>query len=185
MSIEEKVEQCIDWEELAKTVGIAIQALDNVVEFNFYPYPDAERNSHDLRPLGLGIMGFASLLIHLHISYDSKEATIIADKLGEFMYAKALEKSKELAKVRGPFRDYPEREYPYEERRNILLLAIAPTASISLLAGVSSGIDSHFAMVYSREIQFGKFTVVVGELIEELKRLGIWNEEIKNRIVAA
>jgi len=69
------------------------------------------------------------------------------------MYRVALEKSKELAKLRGPFRDYDPASYSYESRRNILLLAIAPTASISALAGVSSGIDSNFGMVFSRELR--------------------------------
>lgn len=100
------------------------------------------------------------------------------------MYDTALEKSKQLAKERGTFRDYDAKRYDYEPRRNILLLAIAPTASIAALAGVSSGIDSNFGMVFSRELRIGKFTYVVKGLVEELKRKGLWNEEIKNKIVA-
>lgn len=182
LSVEEKATY-IKWDQLKDTVQTAIQALDNIVEFNFYPYPDAEKNSHDLRPLGLGVMGFADFLIDLHIAYDHNDALALIDKVGAFMYEAALEKSKDLAKVKGPFRDYDASRYPYEARRNILLLAIAPTASISLLAGVSSGIDSNFAMVYSRENQFGKFTVVCERLIQQLKEKGKWNEHIKNQII--
>lgn len=129
-------------------------------------------------------MGFADFLIDLHIAYDHHDATTLIDKVGAFMYQAALEKSIALAATKGPFRDYSPERYPYEARRNILMLAIAPTASISLLAGVSSGIDSNFGMVYSRENQFGKFTVVCERLINELKAKGVWTEEIKNKIVA-
>jgi ribonucleoside-diphosphate reductase alpha chain len=157
--------------------------LDNIVEFNFYPFPDAEKNSKDLRPLGLGVMGFADMLLDLRITYDSKESLELIDTLGSFMRKEAMQASKELAELKGPFRDYDPKRYDYEARRNILLLAIAPTASISLLCGVSSGIDSNFAMVYSRENQFGKFTVIVERLIYELKAKGLWNEEMKNSII--
>ncbi|MDP2670810.1 MAG: ribonucleoside-diphosphate reductase subunit alpha [bacterium] len=183
LSLEEKLTY-IKWGELKETVQTAIQALDNVVEFNFYPYPDAEKNCKDLRPLGLGVMGFADFLIDLHIAYDHDDAIKVIDKLGAFMYEAAIEKSQALAATKGPFRDYDAKRYAYKPRRNILLLAIAPTASISLLAGISSGIDSNFGMVYSRENQFGKFTVVCERLINELKEKGLRNEEIKNKIVA-
>ncbi|MEY3197950.1 MAG: hypothetical protein RL023_797 [Candidatus Parcubacteria bacterium] len=157
--------------------------MDNIVEFNFYPYPDAEKNSKDLRPLGLGVMGFADMLLDLQIAYDSKDALEVIDALGSFMRAEATLASKQLAVQKGPFRDYDASRYDYEPRRNILLLAIAPTASISLLCGVSSGIDSNFGMVYSRENQFGKFTVVVERLIYQIKAAGLWNEDIKNKII--
>lgn len=170
--------------DLKDSVQCAIQSLDNVVEFNFYPYPDTEKNCKDLRPLGLGVMGFADMLIDLHIAYDHDDATILIDHLGKLIYDTALEASQKLATQKGPFRDYDPAKYDYPPRRNILLLAIAPTASISLLAGVSSGIDSNFGMVYSRENQFGKFTVVCERLINELKAHGVRTEEVKNSIVA-
>ncbi len=183
LSIEEKYDY-INRNDLKETVQTAIQWLDNVVDFNFFPFPDTEKNCKDLRPLGLGVMGFADFLIDLHIAYDHHDATTLIDKLGAFMYQAALEKSVALAAAKWPFRDYDPSRYPYEARRNILLLAIAPTASISLLAGVTSGIDSNFGMVYSRENQFGKFTVVCERLINELKTKGLRNEEMKNKIVA-
>jgi len=184
LSVEEKFD-LINWDDLKDTVQIAIQGLDNIIDFNFFPYPDTELNCKDLRPLWLGVMGFADFLIDLHIAYDHHDATTLIDKVGGFMYQAALEKSIALAAVKWPFRDYDPSRYPYEARRNILMLAIAPTASISLLAGVSSGIDSNFGMVYSRENQFGKFTVVCERLINELKAKGVWTEEIKNKIVAS
>lgn len=96
LSVDEKL-QYIKRDDLKESVQMAIQSLDNVVEFNFYPYPDAGKNSLDLRPLGLGVMGFADFLIDLHIAYDHHDATVLIDKVGAFMYAAALEKSKALA----------------------------------------------------------------------------------------
>jgi ribonucleoside-diphosphate reductase alpha chain len=122
------------------------------------------------------------MLIELEIAYDSKEAVKISDMLGAFIYKHALNTSKELAKTRGTFRDYHE-GYGYEPRRNILLLSIAPTASISNIAGTSSCIEPYYANVYSRETTSGKFTIMVRQLINELKANGLWNEEIKNKII--
>ena len=172
----------VDWNELADTTRIAIQALDNVIDINYFPTEESKKNSFDLRPLGLGVMGFWEMLIQLEIPYDSKEAVILSDRLWECMYSNALEKSQELAKTRGTFADYHE-WYGYEPRRNILLLSIAPTASISNIAWTSSCIEPYYANVYSRETTSGKFTIVVKQLIEELKAKGLWNEDIKNQIL--
>lgn len=183
LSVKEKL-AFVKRDQLEQTIRIAIQALDNIVEFNFYPYPDAGKNSHDLRPLGLGVMGFADFLLDLHIPYDHPDALEIIDAIGSFMKTHAMQASIDLAGIKWPFRDYDATRYTYEPRRNILLLAIAPTASISLLAGVSSGIDSNFAMVYSRENQFGKFTVVCERLVQKLKEKWLWSEHMKNKIVS-
>lgn len=99
------------------------------------------------------------------------------------MYEHALATSQRLAQERGAFRDYHE-GYGYSPRRNILLLSIAPTASISNIAGTSSCIEPYYANVYSRETTSGKFTIVVKQLIDDLKAHGLWNESIKNKIVA-
>lgn len=123
------------------------------------------------------------MLIDLSIAYDSQDAVEISDKLGAFIYKHALDTSKDLAKTRGTFGDYHE-GYGYEPRRNILLLSIAPTASISNIAGTSSCIEPFYANVYSRETTSGKFTIVVRQLVEELKAKGMWNEEIKNQIIS-
>lgn len=182
MSFEEKI-KLVDREELEETTKIAIQALDNVIDINFFPTEEAKKNSLDLRPLGLGIMGLGEMFIDLQIPYDSPEAVRLSDMLGECMYRNALETSKALAKTRGPFRDYHE-GYGYEPRRNILLLSIAPTASISNIAGTSSCIEPFYANVYSRETTSGKFTIVVRQLIASLKAQWLRNEEIKNKIIS-
>ncbi|MFA7285011.1 MAG: ribonucleoside-diphosphate reductase subunit alpha, partial [Candidatus Absconditabacterales bacterium] len=181
MSFEQKME-LVDWNDLEETVKIAIQALDNVIDINYFPTPESKKNSFDLRPLGLGVMGFGEMLIDLAIAYDSDEAVRISDMLGAFIYKHALDTSQELAKTRGTFGDYHE-GYGYEPRRNILLLSIAPTASISNIAGTSSCIEPYYANVYSRETTSGKFTIIVKQLVEELKAKNLWNEEIKNSII--
>lgn len=99
------------------------------------------------------------------------------------MYETALQTSIDLAQSRGTFGDYHD-GYGYKPRRNILLLAIAPTASISNIAGTSSCIEPFFANVYSRETISGKFTIIVKELINQLKQAGKRNEEIKTQILA-
>ena len=189
LSFEEKL-NLIDWEDLKKTVQVAIQALDNVIDINFYPSKEARKNSQDLRPIWLGIMGLAEMFIDLHIPYESADAVKLSDKLGEFIYNTALQTSEELAQKEWAFPFY-EQEYakwekpPYKPRKNLVLMAIAPTSSISLIAGTSSTIDPYFANVYSRETLSGKFTIIIKNLINQLKEKGLWNEEIKSKIINA
>lgn len=184
MSFEEKLD-CINWKDLIETTKIATQALDNVIELNHYVSETSRKGSFDLRPLGLGVMGFGELLLFLNIPYEHSDALTISDKLGETIYNAALETSKELVKTRGTFADYDPTRYAYEPRRNILLLAIAPTATISNIAGTSSGIETFFSNVYARETISGKFTIVVQHLIEKLKQKGMWNEEIRQKIMSS
>ena len=181
MSLEDKL-KLIDRNGLAETTQIAIRALDNVVELNYYVSENSRKWSFDLRPLGLGIMGLGELFVLLNIVYDSLEAVKLCDMLGKIMYENALETSIQLGKTRGTFADY-HKGYGYQPRRNILLLAIAPTASISNIAGTSSCIEPFFANVYSRETISGKFTIIVKELINQLKASGQRNDEIRWQIL--
>lgn len=184
MSLEEKL-TLIDWDGLQESTTLAIRALDNVLDINFYPSEASKQNSMDLRPLGLGVMGLGELLIKLHIPYESKDALEISDKLGAFIQNAAIKTSEWLAEERGAFDHYNKKDYSYKPRRNALLMAIAPTASISNICGTSSGIETFFANVYSRETLSGKYTIIVRQLIEQLKAQGIWNEEMKNTIIWA
>lgn len=168
LSLDEK-KKLIDIEQMERTIRIAIRALDNIIDLNFYPSEDAAQNSLDLRPLGLGIMGLAELYIELGVAFDSPDAVELAHFIGKHLQSYAREASMQLAEERGPFRDYNEEHYPYKPRRNALLMAIAPTASISLIAGTSSTVDPYFANVYSREVIRGKFTIVIRQLVRQLK----------------
>lgn len=182
LSFDEKY-KLINWDEMKETIQIAIRALDNVLENNFYPSAESRKNSVDLRPLGLGLMGLAELFINLGIAFESQDAIKLSDKIGAFIYENALATSKDLAKERGTFADYSPEKYPYEPRRNTLLMAVAPTASISLIAGTSSTVDPYFANVYSRETLGGKFTIIIRQLVEQLKAKGLWSEQMKNMII--
>ena len=179
----------IDWQKLEDTLEVMVRGLDNILDKNFYPSEAARRNTMDLRPLGIGMMGFAEALIDLDIAYDSEEAVILARKLGAFMRKVAYRTSQELAEERGAFKHYREMKeqgspYDYEPRRNAVLLAIAPTASISIISGTTSSIDSYFSNLYSRDTLSGKHIVINRQLIEDLEEKGKWSDEMADTIKA-
>ncbi|RMA97772.1 ribonucleoside-diphosphate reductase subunit alpha [Hydrogenothermus marinus] len=185
----DKEKKDIDWDKLKDTIETMVLALDNILDKNFYPSEESKKNTMDLRPLGIGLMGFAETLVELGIAYDSDEAVQFAEKVAKFMRDTAYAKSEELAKERGPFPHYEEMKqkgnpYPYPPRRNAVLLAIAPTASISIIAGTTSSIDSYFSNVYSRDTLSGKFIVVNKQLMKKLEELDMWNEEMAEKIKA-
>ena len=123
------------------------------------------------------------MLIQLGIPYDSPECLQLSTYLSDFIYQTALATSIALGEERGTFLDYNP-AYTYQPRRNILLMAIAPTATISNIAGTSSGIETYFSNIYSRETISGKFTVTVGALVQKLKAANLRNESIKEQIIA-
>ncbi len=179
----------INWDKLKDTIETMVLALDNILDKNFYPSEESRKNTMDLRPIGIGLMGFAETLVELGIPYDSDEAVAFAEKVAKFMRDVAYKKSEELAKERGAFPHYEEmkqkgKPYPYPPRRNAVLLAIAPTASISIIAGTTSSIDSYFSNVYSRDTLSGKFIVVNKQLMKKLEELDLWNEEMSEKIKA-
>jgi ribonucleoside-diphosphate reductase alpha chain len=183
MTLEQKLE-AINRKDLKETTQIAIRALDNVVDLNYYVSEPSKKGTFDLRPLGLGIMGLGELFLKLDIPYESTDALKISDALAKYMYEAAYEVSVGLAAERGTFADYSAENYSYEPRRNILLMAVAPTATISNIAGTSSGVETYFSNVYARETVSGKFTIIVKTLVDKLKAKGLWTEEIKQQILA-
>jgi len=177
----------IDWDQLEDTLELMTRGLDNILDKNFYPSEAAEKNTMDLRPLGIGMMGFAETLVDMGIPYDSEEAVMLARKLGSFMHKISYRTSRELAEERGAFKHYQEMEkqgnpYDYEPRRNAVLLAIAPTASISIISGTTSSIDSYFSNLYSRDTLSGKHIVINRQLIEDLEKKGYWSDEMAQAI---
>lgn len=177
----------MDWVKLEETIRVMTRGLDNILDKNFYPSEASRKNTMDLRPLGIGVMGFAAALVDLNIAYDSEEAVITARKIGAFIRKKTLEVSEELAKERGAFPHYEEMKaqgspYDYPPRRNCVLLAIAPTATISIIAGTTSTIDSYFSNMYSRDTLSGKHIVINRQLIQRLEDKNCWNEEMADLI---
>jgi len=145
----------IDYPELEKTVKIAVHFLDNVIEENSYPFPDIAEISKGNRKIGLGVMGFADMLLLLDIPYTSKAAISIAEEVMSFINKKAVEASRELAKLRGAFSEFEKSVYAAKgekPRRNATVTTIAPTGTISILAGVSSGIEPNFAYIMKRNV---------------------------------
>ena len=176
-----------NWKQLEETIRIIVKALDNVLDKNFYPTEASRKNTMDLRPLGIGIMGFAEALVQLKVAYDSTKAVEIAQKLGQFFKEKAYDASEKLAAEKGAFAHYDEMKkagvpYNYSARRNAVLLAIAPTATISIISGTTSSIDSYFSNLYSRDTLSGKYIVINKRLIQDLESKGLWNEEIADAI---
>lgn len=142
----------IDWGLLEEIVAIAVHFLDDVVEVNNYIIPEIRTMALGNRKIGLGIMGWAELLIHLGIPYDTEDALQLAEQLMEFIQENSLEASKKLAEERGVFPNW-ERSiyYPAIPARNATRTSIAPTGTISIVADTSSSIEPLFALAFQRE----------------------------------
>jgi len=145
----------LDWDKLAETTKLAVRFLDNMLEISPYPTKAIENAVKRTRKIGLGVMGFADLLLRLNIKYSSEEAIKMAGKIMSFISDVANQASIELGKEKGVYPAYMD---GYKKRRNAIVTTIAPTGSLSLIAGVSSGIEPIFAKEYSR--------VIDGELIK-------------------
>lgn len=143
----------ISWTKLEKTIRNAVRFLDDVIEINRYPLPEITEMVTGNRKIGLGVMGFADLLFRLQIPYDSERGLALAEELMSFIADKGRQASIDLARERGAFPNF--RGSLYDSRnlpgmRNATVTTIAPTGSISILAGCSSGIEPVFALAYTR-----------------------------------
>src|SRR5271156_2493450 len=144
----------VDWERLAQTTALALRFLDNVIDANIYPLAEIEEMVRNNRRVGLGIMGFADLLIQLQIPYGSREAITFAGKLMAFIQQRSEETSEILARERGDFPNKHLSKWPGDPRprRNAALLSIAPTGTISMIAGCSFGCEPYFGMAYTKHV---------------------------------
>ncbi|MEU7722778.1 ribonucleoside-diphosphate reductase subunit alpha [Streptomyces tibetensis] len=192
----------IDWERLDETVRTAVTFLDRVVDINFYPTEQAGRSNARWRPVGLGAMGLQDVFFQLRLPFDSPEAKALSTRIAERIMLAAYEASADLAERSGPLPAWektrtargvlhpdhygvepawPERWAALRERiattglRNSLLLAIAPTATIASIAGVYECIEPQVSNLFKRETLSGEFLQVNSYLVDELKRLGVWD----------
>lgn len=175
-------EDKIDWEKLKKLTHWGIRFLDNVIEVNKFPLPEIEKITRQgNRKIGLGVMGFAEMLIKLNISYDSEKALEIADQIMGFIQKEALTASQQLGKERGSFGNFPKSIFKnkYPALRNATVTSIAPTGSIGIIAGCSSGIEPLFAIAYVREVMEGTRLLEVNPVFEEVaKREKFYSKEL-------
>ncbi len=145
----------MDWDELKKTVHLCVRFLDNVIDASRYPLEQIGDMVRTNRKIGLGVMGWADLLFMLELPYDSRKALNLAEKTMKFIQAEARSASKQLAEERGPFPAYAESVFgkrnlgPY---RNATTTTIAPTGTLSILAGCSSGVEPLFALSFARNV---------------------------------
>jgi len=177
----------IDWIILETTVKTAIRFLDNVISVNHYLLPQIEKATKDNRKVGLGVMGWAELLALLNLPYASDEAVALAEKLMQFVQAKSYEASKELAEERGVFPNWEKSvHYPDSRLRNATCNSIAPTGSISVIADTSYSIEPLYALAYKRVgiLENETQMEINPAFVMKVKQLGLWDEKLKNKVMA-
>jgi len=198
-----------DFDKLAETVRLAVRQLDRVIDLNFYPIETARRANLKWRPVGLGVMGLQDVFFKLRLPFDSQAARALSATIAESIYFHALSTSNELAMERGRHPSFADTRgaqgelqfdawgiVPADQERwdglrarirehglrNSLLIAIAPTATIASIAGCYECIEPQVSNLFKRETLSGDFLVVNRYLVEELKTLGLWTPELRDRI---
>jgi ribonucleoside-diphosphate reductase alpha chain len=182
----------VDWKEYRRVVRLSTHFLDNVIDANQYPLPEITELAQSIRRIGLGVMGFADLLVRLGVPYDSDEGVEIGRQVMEFMDEEARRASEILAEERGPFPEWErsiwgpdetaarapngERIRPVRRLRNCNVTTVAPTGTISIFAGCASGIEPLFAVAFMRN-QAGALMPDVNEDFVAAAREGGWYSE--------
>ncbi|HOD29760.1 MAG TPA: vitamin B12-dependent ribonucleotide reductase [Syntrophales bacterium] len=176
----------INWTRLKEVVHLAVHFLDNVVEINRYPLPQIEAMTSGNRKIGLGVMGWADMLILLGIPYDAEDGVRTAENVMQFIREEGRQASRELAKRRGAFPNFKGSVFdtPGEPPiRNATITTIAPTGTISIIANASSGVEPIFAVSYVRQVMDNDILVEVHPLFERIAReRGFYSPELMQRI---
>ena len=178
----------IDYDKLSSIIPIAVRFLDDVIDVNKFPIPLIEATTKQTRKIGLGVMGFADMLIRLGVPYNSTRAISIAEELMEFITSAAHEASHQLALERGTFPAWKNSIYHSRgvAMRNASCITIAPTGTLSIIAGVSSGIEPIFAAVFVRNILDGENLLEVNPHFEAVaKERGFFTRELMEELVTS
>ena len=198
-----------DFDKLAYTVQLAVRFLDKVIDINYYPTKEAGVSNAKWRPVGLGIMGLQDVFFQMRLAFDSEKAKALSRQIQEEIYYSAMVTTIELAEQSGPFAAFektraakgafqfdlwgvtpskPERWEALRPRmmksgmRNSLMIAIAPTATIASIVGSYECIEPQISNLFKRETLSGDFIQINRYLVNELKALGLWNEDLRNRV---
>lgn len=188
----------VDWKEYRRVVRLATHFLDNVIDANQYPLPQIHDLAHRIRRIGLGVMGFADLLVRLGVPYNSEEGVEIGRRVMEFMDEEGKKESERLAEIRGVFPEWEqsiwgpdatcarapngERIRPERRLRNCNVTTVAPTGTISIFAGCSSGIEPLFAVAFMRNQAGAMMPDVNDDFVAAAKAEGWYSDELMTRI---
>lgn len=202
----------VDYDRIRTNVELAVKYLDRVVDINFYPIGQAKTSNQRWRPVGLGVFGLQDVFFKLNIPFDAPESRQISAQIQEEIYFAALSASLQLAKEHGPFSSFMETKAakgqlqfdlwgvtPTDTQRwdklrndikefglrNSLLIAIAPTATIASICGSYECTEPQVSNLFKRETLSGEFLQINHYLVQRLKELDLWNEEIRNKIKEA
>jgi ribonucleoside-diphosphate reductase alpha chain len=208
-----KEDKTYDFEKLAEVTATVTRNLNKIIDVNYYPVPEAEKSNLRHRPIGIGVQGLADAFILMRFPFDSPEAQKLNRDIFETIYYSAMKTSIELAKEEGAYETFegsplshgvfqfdlwnvdPGNErYDWESlradvkkfgARNSLLLAPMPTASTSQILGNNEAFEPYTSNIYMRRVNSGDFIIVNKHLLKDLVELGLWNETMKNKIIAA
>jgi ribonucleoside-diphosphate reductase alpha chain len=183
----ESGEWSIDWDEMERVIRLAVRFLDDVIEMNPYPLSVIDETVKSNRRIGLGIMGWADLLFMMAIPYDSQEAIDLADRLMSFVKDKSHDQCAKLAEERGPFPNWSRSIYrDVRPMRNSTVTTIAPTGTISMIAGCSSGVEPIFALAFQHRVKNPdgeRVLTFVNETFERIaKDRGLYSDALKEEI---
>lgn len=176
----------VNWERLKEVIRLAVNFLDNVIEVNNYPLEQIDTMTRSNRKIGLGVMGWADMLILLGIPYNSMKAIELGEKVMKFINDEGHAASVELAKSRGTFPNFKGSVFDAPGKgpiRNATVTTIAPTGTISIIANASSGVEPLFAVSFVRQVMDKNILLEVNPIFEEIaKAQGFYSEELMQKI---
>lgn len=177
----------VDWDELGRVTRLAVRFLDNVIEANRFPVPEIEKNTKANRKIGLGVMGWADLLLNLRIAYNSEAAVSLAEAIMKHIDEASKQASAELAETRGVFPNYKgsiyDRKKDGVKLRNATTTTIAPTGTISIICDTSGGIEPLFSLAFTRQIMDNDRLIEVNQTFENIaKAEGFYSKELIQKV---